>query len=263
MMMATPQYEKGNLYQLSIADLRPDPEQPRKAIDPVALDDLKASIQELGILTPILFRAGEGGWLVIVSGERRYQAAMALGMTTVPGICVDGKYAEIALVENLQRQDLTAVEEAEALERLMTQESYTQEQLSAIVGRARSSVADILSINKLPDVIRDECRGDHAITRYVLTTISRRKQERSMLSSYAAYRASLEKKGVSRQRKDPNDPATVLGMIEKLANKFDALDTAAWSEEDAAGVAGAVSALRGKLDALFPEAAGSPEGGLS
>ncbi len=97
MMMASPQYEKGNLYQLSIADLRPAPEQPRKMIDPVALDDLKASIEEFGILTPILFRAGEGGWLVIVSSERRYMAAMALGMTTVPGICVEGKYARSRL----------------------------------------------------------------------------------------------------------------------------------------------------------------------
>jgi len=252
MMMATPQYEKGNLYQLSIADLRPDPDQPRKVIDTAVLEDLKASIQEFGILTPLLFRMGEGGWLIIVSGERRYLAATALGLLIVPGICVEGKYAEIALVENLQRQDLTAVEEAEALQRLMTQESYTQELMSGIVGKARSTVTDILSINKLPVAIRDECRGDHQISRNVLIDFSRRKQERSMLSAYAAYRASLQKKSVSRQQKDPNDPATVLPMIEKLTNKFDLLDTAAWSEDDMAGAAEAVSALREKLDARFP-----------
>jgi ParB family chromosome partitioning protein len=86
---------------------------------------------------------GESGWLIIVSGERRYQAATLLGMTTVPGICVEGNFAEIALVENLQRQDLTAVEEAEALQRLMVQESYTQEQLGGIVGKARTTVGEI------------------------------------------------------------------------------------------------------------------------
>jgi ParB family transcriptional regulator, chromosome partitioning protein len=131
------QYEKGNLYQLPIADLRPDPDQPRKVIDAAALDDLQESISKLGILTPILFRVGEQGWLIIVAGERRYQAAVQLGLLTVPGVCVEGNYAEIALVENIQRQDLTAVEEAEVLQRLMTQESYTQEQMSAIVGNGK------------------------------------------------------------------------------------------------------------------------------
>jgi len=219
MMLATPQYEKGNLYQVPITDLRPDPDQPRKVIDPVALEDLKASIHELGILTPLLFRVDAGhdpisseigivsqvptGWLIIVAGERRYEAAKALGMTAVPGICVEGNFAEIALVENLQRQDLTAVEEAEALQRLMTQESYTQEQLGSIVGKARTTVGDILTLNKLPQQIRDACRGDHQITRSVLIEIARRKQERGMLSAWAAYQASLEKGKTPRQQKDP------------------------------------------------------------
>jgi len=79
------------LYQLPIADLRPDPNQPRKVIDPAALDDLKASIQEFGILTPILFRVGEEGLPVIVSGERRWQAAQALGMPTDPGHLCGGE----------------------------------------------------------------------------------------------------------------------------------------------------------------------------
>jgi ParB family chromosome partitioning protein len=86
-------------------------------IDPVALEDLKASIAQIGILTPLLFRVGEESWLIIISGERRCQAAMALGMTIVPGICVEGNF----------------VEEAEALQRLMVQESYTQEQLRGML----------------------------------------------------------------------------------------------------------------------------------
>jgi hypothetical protein len=105
MMMATPQYEKGNLYQLPITDLRPDPDQPRKVIDPAALEDLKDSIREYGIITQMLFRVGEQGRLIIIAGERRYQAALQLGLFVVPGICVEGRYAEIALIENRSRQD--------------------------------------------------------------------------------------------------------------------------------------------------------------
>jgi len=253
MMLATPQYEKGNLYQVPITDLRPDPDQPRKVIDPVALEDLKASIRELGILTPLLFRVGEEGWLIIVAGERRYEAAKALGMTTVPGICVEGNFAEIALVENLQRQDLTAVEEAEALQRLMTQESYTQEQLGSIVGKARTTVNEILSINRLPLEIRDACRGDHQISRRTLIEIARRKQERGMLSAWAAYQASLEKEKTPRQQKDPNDPETFLALLEKTGEKIDAIDTALWDEETLARLNEAVTTLRERLSVRFPE----------
>jgi ParB family chromosome partitioning protein len=119
------------------------------------------------------------------------------------------------------------------------QESYTQEQLGAIVGRARTTVSDILGINRLPQKIRDECRGDHQISRNLLIEFSRRKQERGMLASYDAYRASLDKGKTTRHAKDPNDPTVVLPLVEKLTAKLDALDTAAWSEEDQAAAADA------------------------
>jgi ParB family chromosome partitioning protein len=252
MMLATPQYVKGNLYQLSIADLRPDPDQPRKVIDPVALEDLKASITQLGILTPLLFRVGEEGWLIIVSGERRYQAAMALGMTTVPGICVEGNFAEIALVENLQRQDLTAVEEAEALQRLMAQESYTQEQLGGIVGKARTTVNEILLINRLPAQIRDECRGDRQISRNLLIDFARRKQERGMLTAYASYRAALDKGKTTRHDKDANDPETFFALLEKASAKIETIDTALWDEATLTRLNEVVATHREKFDARFP-----------
>jgi len=171
----------------------------------------------------------------------------------VPGICVEGNFAEIALVENLQRQDLTAVEEAEALQRLMTQESYTQEQLGSIVGKARTTVGDILTLNKLPLQIRDACRGDHQITRSVLIEIARRKQERGMLSAWAAYQASLEKGKTPRQQKDPNDPETFLALLEKTGVKIESIDTASWDEETLTRLNEAVATLRERLSVRFPE----------
>jgi len=96
-------------------------------------------------------------------------------------------------VENLLRQDLTAVEEAEALQRLMIDQSYTQEQLGVIVGKARTTVGDILTLNKLPQEIRDECRGDRQISRSTLIDIARKKQVRGMMTAYNSYKAKQQK----------------------------------------------------------------------
>ncbi|MEI7673353.1 MAG: ParB/RepB/Spo0J family partition protein, partial [Deltaproteobacteria bacterium] len=134
--MATIAYEKGNLYNISIIDLKPDPNQPRKSMDPQALEELAASIKTHGIIQPILFRvAADSPYLIIVAGERRYKAAQRAALLVLPCMCVEGNPAEIALIENMLRQDLTPVEEAEGLQALMTEQKYTQEQLGGIIGK--------------------------------------------------------------------------------------------------------------------------------
>ena len=226
-------YVKGTLYQISIIDFKPDPNQPRKVVDPVALAEMAASSRQYGILTPLLFRvAEESAYLLIVAGERRFLAAKQAGLLILPAMCVEGNYAEIALVENLQRQDFTSVEEAEALQRLMDEQSYTQEQLGDMVGKARTTVSDILTINKLPQAIRDECRGDRQITRQTLIAIARKKQERGMVTAYNTYRIKQQKVKGSRQQKDPNDHATSLEIAQKTGMKIDNLDTVAWTDDE-------------------------------
>ncbi|MBK5276696.1 MAG: ParB/RepB/Spo0J family partition protein [Desulfuromonadales bacterium] len=113
-------YEKGKLYQLPLSSVQPDPEQPRKFFDEQALAELSASIAGHGVLQPILVRQGADGdgVFIIVSGERRYQAARNAGLATIPAIITDGEPAEISIIENLLRENLTAIEEAEAIERL-------------------------------------------------------------------------------------------------------------------------------------------------
>lgn len=133
----TTTYEKGNLYQLDLTQLQTDPNQPRKSMDS----------------------------LFIVAGERRYKAAQQAGLLVLPGICVEGNPAEIALVENMLRQDLTPVEEAEGLQALMTEQKYTQEQLGGIIGKAQNTLSELLSLNKLPQEVRDDCRGDRTISK--------------------------------------------------------------------------------------------------
>ena len=141
----TQTYKKGKLYDLPIIDLKTDPNQHRKSMDSQALEELVASIKTHGIIQPILFRvAADSPNLIIVAGERRFKAAQLTGLTTIPGICVEGNPSEIALVENLLRQDLTAVEEAEGLQSLMSEQKYTQEQLSGVIGKARTTLSEIL-----------------------------------------------------------------------------------------------------------------------
>jgi ParB family chromosome partitioning protein len=112
--MTTTSYKKGKLYDINLSDLQPDPNQPRKSIDAQGLEDMTASVGKLGVIQPIIFRTAADGSLITVAGERRVAAARNAGLATIPAIYIaDGNYAEVALVENLLRQDLTSIEEAE------------------------------------------------------------------------------------------------------------------------------------------------------
>lgn len=247
-----PGFVKGNLYQISIADLRPDPAQPRKVIDPEALAELQESIRTYGILQPLLFREGEGGWLIIVSGERRYQAALALGMSVLPAICVGGSFAEIALVENLQRQDLTCIEEAEALQRLMDEANYTQEQLAAVIGKSRSSVSETLSLMRLPVEIRDECRGDRKTAKGLLVDISRKTQVRGMVTAWNKVKEGLLKAqggpALARVRRSPG--ASFAFAVDALRERIRNMDTAGWSAEELAAAQEALRLLQAEMDSF-------------
>ena len=148
-----------------LAELQPDPTQPRKYMDPVALDELTASVSQMGIIEPVVCRQDPATGLVyVVAGERRCAAARKAGLATVPAVFIDGaNYAEIALVENLLRQDLNPVEEAEALQRLMDDHAYQQDQLATIIGKSQPTISKSLSLNRLPKEIRDECRQDPTV----------------------------------------------------------------------------------------------------
>jgi ParB family chromosome partitioning protein len=246
--MANGAYEKGKLYQLELAHLRADPNQPRKFIDPQALEDLTESVRQHGVLMPVLFRQDSALEAdLVVAGERRCEAARNAGLSTIPAIFVDGNHAEIALVENLLRQDLTAVEEAEALQRLMTEQNYTQEQMGVIVGKARTTVGDIITLNKLPQAIRDECRGDRQISRSTLIEIARKKQERGMMTAYNAYRAKQQKGKATRQKKDPNEPQTLFDMMDKAMTKIRSVDTSAWTDEERANFQTSLNSLKTEI----------------
>jgi len=247
--MATATYKKGKLYELPIADVQPDPNQPRKSMDPQALEELVASIKTHGIIQPILFRVdAESSNLTLVAGERRYKAAQLAGLTTLPGICVEGNPSEIALVENMLRQDLTPVEEAEGLQALMTEQKYTQEQLGGIIGKAQNTLSELLSLNKLPQEIRDDCRGNRTISKNILVNIAKKKQARSMTTAYNAYKAKQQQAKTTRQKKDPNEPQAVFDMVDKVVTKINSIDTSAWTNDDTTNFQASLNILKTEID---------------
>ncbi|MEI6315395.1 MAG: ParB/RepB/Spo0J family partition protein [Syntrophus sp. (in: bacteria)] len=244
-------YEKGKFYELSIIDLKPDKSQPRKFMDINALDDLAASVKLKGIIQPILFRVPDDSpYLLIVAGERRYKAAQMAGLLIIPGMCVEGNAAEIALVENIQRQDLTCVEEAEAFKKLMDEEQYTPDQLAAVIGKPRSTISDSLYLMRLPQAIRDECRGDRTISKKKLIEISQKKQQRSMTTAYEKYKEELQKEqaGVTKRREKLSAAASLCQSLDKTREKLAKTDVADWSEDDVLATNDSISNLREALD---------------
>lgn len=215
-----PAYEKGKLYQLELTALHPDPEQPRKFFDEQALAELQASIVTHGVLQPILVRQGEGRAFFIVSGERRYQASKNAGLTTVPAIITDGEPTEIAIVENLLRESLTAIEEAEAIERLRAVHNYALAELATVLGKSDSTISEILTINKLPPEVKDDCRNDPKAIRTILTLIARQKTPEKMKFLYAKYKENGLTRGEIRKQTAPK----------AIRKPLAAADVASWAQ---------------------------------
>ncbi|MDZ4133756.1 MAG: ParB/RepB/Spo0J family partition protein [Dethiobacteria bacterium] len=149
--------------EISLDLIKPNPFQPRQIFDDGKLDELAASIREHGILQAVLLTpAGEEEGYFLVAGERRCRAAKIAGLTTVPAVIksLDRKaMLEIALIENLQREDLNPVEEATAYQRLMQEFSYTQEELSRRIGRSRPAIANSIRLLSLPENILEYLAG--------------------------------------------------------------------------------------------------------
>lgn len=146
--------------QLPIESVQRSAGQPRKSFDEKRLEELAASIQEHGVLEPILVRRTGNGY-AIVAGERRWRAAQRAGLREIPALlreANDRESFEVALVENLQRADLNAMEEAEAFDALTREHGLTQEQVAERVGKERSTVANAMRLLKLPAEVRDQVR---------------------------------------------------------------------------------------------------------
>jgi ParB family chromosome partitioning protein len=157
---------EGSLVELPIQDIRPNPLQPRREVDPDALEELKSSIHQAGLLQPVVVRPAPGGHDIyeLIAGERRLRACQALGWEKIPAVkrdVDDRTLLTLALIENLQRDDLSPVDEARGYERLIAEFQLTQQDVAVAVGRDRSTVANALRLLKLPDTVLQMLHDGH------------------------------------------------------------------------------------------------------
>jgi len=148
--------------ELELDEIRMNPEQPRREFDEQGLQDLAASIQAKGVVQPIIVRKVEGGY-ELIAGERRLRATKLAGLTRIPAFIAvvkgGAEMLELALIENLQREDLNAMEMAEGFQRLATDYGLTQEQISERVGKSRTAVANTIRLMKLPQDVQTSLRN--------------------------------------------------------------------------------------------------------
>ena len=178
----------GRMVPIELLD--PNPQQPRQVMGD--LSELMASVAEKGIIEPLIVRQ-RGGRYQIIAGERRYHAAVQVGLREVPVVVRevgDAEVMEIALIENLQRKDLTAFEEADALQQLAHRCNYTHEDMARKLGKSRTSITESLSLNNMPEEVRNLCRLADITSRSTLLQIVRQ-----------------------------GDPAQMLALVERISNQ--------------------------------------------
>ncbi len=146
-----------SINEVELSAISPNPNQPRTHFDEEALEELATSIRELGVISPITLRKNEDDTYQIIAGERRYRAAKKVGLKTIPAYiktAADEQVMEMALIENIQREDLNAIEIALTYQRLMDEYSLTQERMSQRVGKKRATIANYLRLLRLPAEIQ-------------------------------------------------------------------------------------------------------------
>lgn len=244
------EYREGEFCTVEIALINADPNQPRKYFDPDSLAELSQSIGQKGVLQPVIIRRETTGEIYLVAGERRYRAAKMAGLEKIPAVLTRGNPMEIALIENLQRDNLRPVEEAEALGRMVDEHNYTHEQLSLVIGKARSTITETLSLNRLPEEIREECRRADVYPRRLLVEVAKQETSDRMRSLFQKIKSTGLKSGqvreITRKKRKTNQPVPASAVLQRISaldgclNNFD-IDSAA--PDEAAKVLNALQAL--------------------
>ena len=246
------------LVEVDLTRISRNPDQPRKHFDPDEMEALAESVQRYGLKQPILVQETGQGNFMLVAGERRFRAHEMLGRDTIFAIITSGDADELALVENVQRVDLDALELAMALGRLMERHGYTQEELGGIVGKSQSYVSHTLRLNALPDPIKHEYATSHrGVSRSVLVEIAWVKDEDEQMALWQRVKAGEGTVKAARTRKARNlpDEPTALSLFfttVRLARK-QATDVQAYRGRLEEAQRTELSALRRQIDELLGE----------
>jgi len=217
------------LTALPLSAVRANPVQPRRHFDPDALAELAASIAQHGILQPVIVKRDAEGYL-IMAGERRYRAAQLAGLSVIPALVRDDDPLEIAIIENLQREDLSALEEAEGLGSLIDQYGYTHEALAELIGKSRPYVSNTLALRRLPDQIKQAYHASPDVSREILISVARAPspEQQDVLWRLARLRKLSVQRFRSQQAGEVpgrSDVAEVARTLRRLGRKLRALDT--------------------------------------
>jgi ParB family transcriptional regulator, chromosome partitioning protein len=226
---------------LGLEQIRPNAAQPRRHFDEDSLRELAESIRERGLLQPVIVKREADGAFLLLAGERRYRAAKMAGLVAIPAMVRDDHPLEIAMIENLQREDLTPLEEALGIAALIREQGCTHAEIADLLHKSRPHVSNTLALTRLPQSIQDEYNADPSTSRGILISVARQKDEEAMLALWR--RVKLERLSVKSFR-------------HKLEPKADV-------EPDVRQAINAARRLGRKLAALPPEIAGEPRARLA
>jgi ParB family chromosome partitioning protein len=228
----TSHVEDGAFFNVDPTIIAPNPNQPRKYFDEVALQELAESIKQTGIIQPIIIRK-EGDKIILVAGERRLRASKMAGLSKIPCVLTKGNPIEIALIENLQRENLNPIEESEALHQMIEEYNYTQQELAHVIGKGRSTITETLSLNRLPTKIKDECRRADSVSRRVLVEVAKRENHTEMINLFTQIKnnklTSDDVRKITRKKKSSKQD--ILKLTSNKATQFVKLLNQAMSEE--------------------------------
>lgn len=243
------------LAAVPIDSVQANPNQPRRHFDPVALAELAASISSRGLLQPIIVKR-EGRGFLIMAGERRYRAAKLAGMRVIPVLLRNDDPIETAMIENLQRENLSPLEEAEGLGVLADRYGYTHEALAELVGKSRPYVSNTLALRKLPDHIKGEYHSSPNVSREILISVARAEtpDKQDMLWKLAKIRRLSVQRFRSEQAGEPgayDEIADLARQVRRLGRKLRALETATLPEEQRQHLRRLLVRARARIDRML------------
>lgn len=208
---------------LRLTEIEPNREQPRKTFDQKALDELAESIKKNGVLQPLLVRPLSDGSYQLVAGERRWRASRIAGLTEVPVIIkemTDEQAMEIALIENLQREDLNPIEEAEGLQLLISRYNLTQDEAAARVGRSRPAVTNSLRLLKLPDEILEMTKTGDISAGHARALLGFSSKEEMMQTAKEIKDKDLSVREIEKRIQESQKPEKKTARKKKTADVF-------------------------------------------
>jgi len=200
-----------SLTEIPVDQIDANPRQPRKAFDPTSLDELARSLKSAGMIQPVVVRRMPEGRWQLIAGERRWRAARQAGLERIPALvreATDAESLELALVENLLREDLNPMEEAEAYQQILTEFGWTQEELAQRVGRDRSTIANCLRLLRLPRPIQEDLRAGRLAMGHAraLLSLTDRAEQLKLRDEILAHSWSVRatEEGVEKRRARPS-----------------------------------------------------------